>query len=136
MRHALKRCVVVMAAVWILVSFGCSTTEETVYDITGTWQFTYTYIPGSETDIFNFIFNGSLSSGTAMNTTAGHGGTYTVNGTAVVITLDYIHAICGPMTETLSGAFTSPTTMSGSWDIEFPGPCMVDGDITWTAVKL
>jgi len=136
MRHTLKRCAAVLAAAWILVSFGCSTSEETVYDITGNWQFTYTYVPGPGSDIFNFVFNGSLSSGTAMNTTEGHGGTYSVSGTAVVITLEFVLATCGPTTETLTGSFTSPTTMSGSWDVEFGGSCWVVGDVTWTAVKL
>jgi len=127
----------IVALIALIVALpGCSTAEETVYDITGNWQFNYTYVPGPGSDIFNFVFAGSIGSGTVMNQTEGHGGTYSVNGTAVVITLDYIDGHCGPTTETLSGTFTSPTTMSGDWDIVFAGLCVICGDITWTAVKL
>jgi hypothetical protein len=121
----------------LVLAPACSTTEEQaiVYDLTGSWVFSCQWTGGPHFSL-NFTFTGSLTNGVAVNTTDGYSGVYTVNNTAVEIVTNYAHSFCGTATETYTGTFTSPTTMSGGYMKTYSGPCIVGGELTWTAVKL
>jgi len=121
----------------ILFVTGCSTTEETIYDLTGSWLFTF-HPSGGGSDLVTFIFIGSLTSGTSSDLTRGYSGTYTVDNTAVNIILTfYIDSFCGNQTEMINGTFTSATTMTGTYDYSVTGNCLLkDPWISWEATKL
>lgn len=135
MKKKILICLLTFGIVVVLLFFGCKTSEEIVYDITGNWQFTLTNdISGASVSVFGF--SGTLTSGTSTDITDGYTGTYTVTGTNVQFTLSWTTTGCGDITETYTGTFNSTTSMSGSYNFSATGLCWVTGTTTWTAVKL
>lgn len=121
----------------IFTANGCSTKDEITYNISGTWQFTLTR-SGGTTDTINLIFMGTVVSGTVTDLTRGYSGTYSVNSTTVNITFTFdAGSLCGDLTEMFNGSFTSPNTMSGTYDFSFTGNCgQKDPWTTWQATQL
>ena len=125
-----------IAMLWMIWTPGCSTTEEIVYDITGNWMFAFHST--NTTDTINFNFSGSSTNGIANDLTRGHTGIYTVNNTTVAITLTFdTGGFCGMRTETITGTFTAPGTLSGNISITYSNVCFVfDPWTTWDAYRL
>jgi hypothetical protein len=113
-------------AVLVLVVF------KTKYDITGSWNFSFTSVSPAHSWDWTLEFTGNKSSGTALELTNDINGTYTVNGKDASIKLDaYANDDI-----VFTGKFTGKNNMSGS--ITLTG-ILLGGleitDATWTATR-
>jgi hypothetical protein len=102
--------VVAVAAVLFLVVL------KTKYDITGSWDFTFTKV-GSSVN-FTLVFTGTKSSGNwIFQENPALTGTYTVDAKKATMTVTVAPIII------FNGEFTDKDTMSGNW---------IEGSTTWT----
>lgn len=89
----------------LLIIPGCKTTEEFLYDISGTWQFTSYTEAGSITSIWTLT--GSKNLGTFL-TESGSTGTYSVNDSSVTFSGGRIESHPGAVIQI---SFTAPGTI-------------------------
>ena len=106
--------IVMLLAVPVLVQTGCTSTAQ--YDVRGTWAVTLTYYDGLQ-DVFLFTFTGTTDAGAVTHTGVSYPGTYTVSGSSVDFSFDYV-VLYTRSTESYDGTMTSDTTMNGDfeWD--------------------
>jgi len=128
-------CVILGMGLILSTTPGCSTTEESAYDIRGDWTFTYNWA-WSGTTICTIRFTGSTASGTTYHVQQGLSGTYTVAGSNLSFTFVTTEPPCGQITESFLGSFTSPDTLSGTWSADATGPCMFEPMDSWTATRI
>ncbi len=123
----------------LILSSGCKTTEEIIYDIRGTWIFNFS----NTTEPSTVIFTGSVESGTLV-TPQGTTGTYTVNEKNVSISADRIMISTPQRWEfhwEFTGAFIDTLNMSGIATVlvrYYLNGILTDEstvEVTWTAIK-
>ena len=128
--------IIILVSILSLLQANCKSAAN--YDIRGTWSVILSYFDGTS-DLFLFTFTGDLEAGIVNHTGVQYPGTYTVSGSSVEFSIDYV-VIYTRSTETYKGSFDNATTMSGTfeWDtsiIVAKTPPMVWAWGDWTATK-
>ena len=123
----------------LILSSGCQTNEEIIYDIRGTWIFYFSNVSETST----VTFTGTVDSGT-LATVEGTTGTYTVNGKNAAISADRTEVYGNQKWEfhwEFTGTFIDTRNMSGAvtlWARYYLDNILTDEsiiDTTWTATK-
>lgn len=125
----------VLLLIFLVLHPNCSSGEECVFDITGTWEMTI-FMYGTPSNLV-FTFSGTKTQGlvSGLNYPIPAVGTYTVEDcTTVTFIFDYIFEGYR-LLWTFTGTLTSATTMNGNISI-YSGKFLKTNYGTWVAQKL